>query len=548
MEEADQLTKTIATNHPSFNIDKIYLDAYPQISTPMGQRYPDVTKAINNKIKKGALIVDYIGHGNPTKFTHEEVLTDNDVTSWTNKDKLPLFMTATCEVSRFDDYKRTSIGELILLNPNGGGIGLLTTTRAVSSGPNYELNKNFIHYVFNKDLRFGDIIRLTKVNTGSDASTNKRNFTLLGDPALKLNVPYYNIVTSKINNKPVTEGADTLNALSKVTIQGFIENDNGNKLNDFTGLITPTIFDKPVNKKTLGNDGYSPFTYQEQKNILYKGKASVNNGDFTFSFIVPKDISYNFGNGKISYYANNTNTDASGFSNDIIIGGSSDSAFTDSIGPKINIYMNDSNFIFNGTTDENPKLLAIVSDTTGINTVGNGIGHNITAILDDNQNQKIILNDYYQADVNSYQKGKIEYPFSNLDEGHHKIKLKVWDIYNNSSESYIEFNVANSKKLVLEHVYNYPNPFTTSTSFLIEHNQPNADLDVIIQIFTVTGKIIKTIETQSMSNGYRINPIPWDGLDEYGDKIARGVYIYMVKVRSDNVKTATKINKLVILR
>ncbi|MBE9468323.1 MAG: type IX secretion system sortase PorU [Bacteroidetes bacterium] len=548
MRNANELSKKILTNHPTYNIDKIFLDAYPQISTPSGQRYPDVTNAINNKMKKGALLINYIGHGNPTKFSHEEVITINDVTSWTNYNQLPLFMTASCEVSRFDDYARTSIGELILLNPNGGGIALLSTTRLVSSGANNALNKNFINFVFNKDLRLGDIVRLTKVNTGSDATTNKRNFTLLGDPALKLNIPRNNVVTTKINNTPITENIDTLNALSKITIQGFVQDEAGNKLTDFNGLISPTIYDKPVSKTTLSNDGLTPFTYNLQKNIIYKGNASVNNGDFTFSFIVPKDISYNYGNGKISYYADNSNIDATGFFNNIIIGGSADTAFMDSIGPKMNIYMNDSNFVFNGLTDENPKLLVIVTDSTGINTVGNGIGHDITAVLDDNENQAMILNDYYQADVNSYQRGKIEYPFSNLDEGHHKIKLKVWDIYNNSSENYIEFNVAKSENLILEHVYNYPNPFTTSTSFLIEHNQAGADLDIIIQIFTITGKIVKTIETQSLSDGYRINPIPWNGLDEYNDKIARGVYIYTVRVRSNNGKQASKFGKLVILR
>ncbi|MCD6365940.1 MAG: type IX secretion system sortase PorU, partial [Bacteroidales bacterium] len=317
MYQANELSKTISSDHPTYNIDKIFLDSYPQISTPSGQRYPDVTIAINNKMKKGALLVDYIGHGNPTKFTHEEVIKVNDVASWTNSNHLPLFMTATCEVSRFDDYARTSIGELILLNPNGGGIGLLSTTRMVSSGANYALNKNFINFVFNKDLRLGDIVRLTKVNTGSETSSNKRNFTLLGDPALKLNIPKHSVITSKINNNTITEKNDTLNALSKVTIQGFIQDETGNKLTDFNGLISPIIYDKPVSKTTLSNDGNIPFTYNLQKNIIYKGNASVTNGDFTFSFIVPKDISYNFGNGKISYYANNSNTDAAGFSNDI---------------------------------------------------------------------------------------------------------------------------------------------------------------------------------------------------------------------------------------
>jgi hypothetical protein len=550
MRQADELADYVETNYPSFSIGKIYLDAYPQVSTPSGARYPDVNEALSQRVNKGALIINYTGHGGENGLAHERILTINDIISWQNRDKLPLFMTATCEFSRFDDYEHTSAGELVFLNPEGGGIALFSTTRLVYSQQNHALNVRFYEHVFtlnaqHQHYRLGDVMRLTKNNTS--AGVNKRNFTLLGDPALVLAYPKNRIRVLTVNGTDITQATDTLKALGKVTSTGRMEDELGNPMPNFNGIIYPTIYDKRSVIKTLSNDGDPQMTFSLRDRILYKGKASVNNGLFSVQFIVPKDISYNYDYGKLSFYAADNLEDASGSSDRVIIGGSADSIANDSEGPEIQIFMNDEHFVFGGMTDANPQLLVYVSDSNGINTIGSGIGHDLTAIIDQQTNQTIVLNDFYEADTDSYQSGKIQYPLKSLEAGQHHLKVKVWDVYNNSSEDYIEFVVNTSSDLVLKHVLNYPNPFTTHTRFFFEHNQPDTDLDVLIQVFTVSGKLVKTIERHVTSTGYRSAPIDWDGLDDFGSRIGRGVYIYRVKVRTSLGQTAEKFEKLVIL-
>ena len=550
MRQADELADYVETNYPSFSIGKIYLDAYPQISTPSGKRYPDVNEALNQRVNKGALIINYTGHGGENGLAHERILTINDIVSWQNRDKLPLFMTATCEFSRFDDYEHTSAGELVFLNPEGGGIALFSTTRLVYAGPNHVLNERFYEHVFTRDdqhrnYRLGDIMRLTKNDVS--AGINKLNFTLLGDPAVELAYPKNRIRVLTINETDVTQATDTLKALGKVTITGSVEDELGNALSTFNGIIYPTVYDKKSEIKTLSNDGDPEMTFSLRDRILYKGKASVTNGNFSVNFIVPKDISYNYDYGKLSFYAADNSADASGSYEQVIIGGSADSVANDTDGPDIQIYMNDEHFVFGGMTDADPQLLVFVSDSNGINTIGSGIGHDITAIMDQQTTQTIVLNDFYEADTDSYQSGKIRYPLKSLEAGQHHLKVKVWDVYNNSSEQYIEFVVNTEQDLVLKHVLNYPNPFTTHTQFFFEHNQPDTDLEVLIQVFTVSGKLVKTLERQVTSTGYRSAPIDWDGLDDFGSKIGRGVYLYRLKVRTSLGQTAEKFEKLVIL-
>jgi hypothetical protein len=326
-----------------------------------------------------------------------------------------------------------------------------------------------------------------------------------------------------------------------------MEDYGGNKLGDFNGLVYPTIYDKSSEITGLSNDGEPAMTFTLRNRILYKGKATVSNGEFIFSFIVPKDIAYNYDFGKISLYANNNLEDGSGAFQNVIIGGSADSVINDLDGPELSVFMNDENFVFGGMTDENPILLAHVSDSNGINTLGNGIGHDLTAILDDNTSETIVLNDFYESDTDSYKSGKIRYSFKGLEAGVHSLKVKVWDVHNNSTEEVIEFVVNTEDDLKLDHVLNYPNPFTTHTQFFFEHNQPNADLDILVQVFTISGKLVKTIEYQAPASGYRVGPIDWDGRDDYGGKIGRGVYIYRLKVRTSLGQVSEKYEKLVIL-
>lgn len=556
--QTERLVTYVDTTYHEYNIDKIYIDAFKQQSAAGGARYPDVNLAINQRVNRGALIINYIGHGGETGWAQERILELKDIESWNNANRLPLFVTATCEFSRFDDPARTSAGEEVILRPNGGGLGLLTTTRLAYSNFNETINRNFFKNVFIPDSvtklypRVGDIATITKNITASNSTgeSNHRNFSLLCDPAVRMNFPTYKVYTQSINNKPVTFNGDTLKALSKITVSGYLTNQSGVKLTDFNGIIYPTVYDKESKLRTLANDPQSsvPAVFNMRKGIIYRGKASVVNGEFSFTFITPKDIDYSYGIGRISYYAANGVQDANGYNENFIVGGTNNNAAIDNEGPKIDLYMNDENFISGSITNENPDLLGVLFDENGINTIGNGIGHDLIAILDENTEKSVIVNDYYQSDLNSYQSGRVRYPFSKLSEGRHTLTLKAWDVYNNSNIASTDFVVSSSSKLALQHVFNYPNPFTTYTKFMFEHNKPCETLNVSIQIFTVSGKLIKTLESLVRCEGFRSESITWDGLDDFGDKIGRGVYVYRLKVSAADGTWADKYEKLVVLK
>jgi hypothetical protein len=558
--QSNTLAQKVDTAYNNYNVDKIYIDAYPQETTPGGNRYPTVTDAITKRVQKGALIINYTGHGGEVGLAHERIVEVADINRWSNINNMPLFFTATCEFSRYDDPERTSAGEYVFLNPNGGGIALLSTVRLVFASPNFVLNQSFYNSAFTpingKMPTLGDLYYYMKNQLGGN-SVNSRNFTLLGDPALRLAYPKYNVSTDTVNmNAVISASTDTLKALSMVTVSGHVRSKSGAVLTSYNGVLYPTVYDKPQNITTVANDpcppppGGScsqPYTFQLQKNVLYKGKVSVTNGYYKFSFIVPKDIAYQYGTGRISYYAENGSEDANGFYEKIIIGGSNDSAAIDNNGPEIRLYMNDTKFVEGGLTDENPDLFALLRDENGINTVGNGIGHDVTAVVDANTEHAIVLNDFYQADLNSYKSGSVRYPFVDMTEGKHTLDLKVWDVYNNSAKAHTEFIVAKSAELALLHVMNYPNPFTTRTTFYFEQNQCCQSLHVELQIFTVSGKLVRNFSQFVYAEGYRSNPIEWDGRDDFGDKIGKGVYIYRLKVKTDLGTTAEKYEKLVIL-
>jgi hypothetical protein len=553
-DQAESVSAIVSQNHPEYTIEKIYLDAYQQVTGTGGQTYPQVNTDINNRIERGTLLTNYAGHGGEQSLALERVITIPEINEWENFDNLTLFITATCEFSRFDNPEFTSAGEYVILNPNGGGIGLFTTVRLTFSSSNEALNRNIMDTLFTiqngKHLRLGEILRVGKNATGS--SFNNRSFALLGDPALMLSFPQYNVQTISTNSVPATINGipDTLSALEYVTIKGFIADDNNNPVTTFNGVCIPTVYDKAVTVSTLQNDPGSPLRqFQVRRNVIFKGPVTVTNGYFTCNFVVPQDIQFNYGYGKISYYAyQNTNLqDAAGYFNNIIVGGIADSAVTDNEGPQIRLFMNNEQFVNGGMTNESPDFLALVQDDIGINTVGTGIGHDITAVLDGNTTNPIVLNDFYEAAQDNFRKGKVIYPFRNLAEGKHNIVFKVWDVANNSSTASIDFVVIRSTELALNHVLNYPNPFTTNTQFFFEYNQPGVPVNVDVQIFTVSGKLVKTLESNFASTGFRSDPIAWNGLDDFGDRIGRGVYVYRLRVRTQDGKSAEKFEKLVIL-
>ena len=473
----------------------------------------------------------------------------------TNINKLSLFFTASCEFARYDDPEQISAGELCLQSSTGGNIALMTTVRDVYSGANFTLNQNFYDTLYHK-LPDGSLPRLGDLFTWAKNATgpivNCRNFALLGDPAVRLAYPQYRVYTTAINSAPVTltSTPDTMKALAKVTVSGYVGDTLGNQEGGFNGVLYPTMYDKPVYEFTLDNLGGSNSPVQSfllQKNKMYTGKVSVTNGKFSFTFVVPKDIQYNYGFGKMSYYAQNGSVDATGNFENVIVGGSSPTAVNNGKGPQVKLFMNDSNFAYGGMTNENPEIFAVLYDSSGINTSGSAIGHDITAVLDNNTQNTIDLNSYYQPALNSYQKGTVTYPLSALPAGTHTLSLRVWNVYNNTTQSTTEFVVQPQTNLQLQHVLNYPNPFTTHTQFFFEINEVCDEMNVQIQVFTVSGKLVKNIVQTVKTDSYRSQPIDWDGKDDYGDKIGNGVYIYHVKVRTSDGATADTYQKLVIL-
>lgn len=554
LQDSETMANFVRSQEPVFNINKIYLDAYEQKSFGSGEKYPDVNVAITKAFEKGTLIFNYLGHGGPSGMAHERVVTRDEIRSWDNYNKLALMVTATCELSRFDDPAQDSPGELMMFNDNGGAVGLVTTMRLVQISLNTRLSiqiwdKNIVD-LSNGPKSLGIFFRDTKNET--QRAVNQRNFSLLGDPAMTLAFPKYTVHTTHINDSVVqTQSIDTLKAFSRIKVQGIVRNTDGNLASDFNGFVYPTVYDKYLNYQSLGNDDIDDIrTFQLQNSVLYRGKVTVTNGAFSFQFVVPKDISYNFGKGKISYFAENGVVDAHGYDTAITVGGSITDIADDNLGPDINLVLNDYSWVFGGTTHPTPLLICSVFDENGINTVGNGIGRDITAIIDAGTDQEkiIVLNDFYESKLDSYQEGEIRYRMEAIEPGKHTLKIRVWDVYNNASEDETEFIVAEESALALNHVLNFPNPFTSGTVFHFDHNKAGQQMDVLVQIITPTGRIVKTFHESVVSATSHFDDIEWDGKDEFGDQLARGVYLYKLTVKTEDGDKADVTQKLVILK
>ncbi len=554
--DLEKIADSIQSQKPFFNIKKIYADAYKQEISSGGERYPEVNTEITNAMEKGTLIFDYFGHGGEDGLASERILGVPEIQSWKNFNTLPLFITVTCEFSRFDNPLRPTAGEYVIWNSNGGAASLISTTRAVYINVGGVINDFLMKVLLsynNEDYTIAQALMHTKNNL--PISTSQRFFVYyIGDPAMKLAIPKPKIVLTKMNGKDFNQPLDTIKALSLTTFEGLVTDNSGNILTDFNGTLDATIFDKPIIKSTLRNNyrgaGYTvPMQFEALESKLFKGKAKVTNGKFNFEFIAPKDIRIAYGKGKVSLYAENQIIDKSGFDLNIIVGGVNTNAPEDIIGPNIKLYLNDESFINGGNTNQSPILIAKLEDESGINTSVTTVGHDIIAILDGNQSNPIILNDFYETELNTYKKGSLSYQLRNLSVGLHTLTLKAWDTYNNSSEATITFYVVSDAELQLENVLNYPNPFINYTEFWFNHNKPNEPLEVQIQIFTVSGKLVKTIHQTIQSTGGLARSITWNGLDDFGDKIGKGVYVYKIKVKSViSGKKGEKIEKLVILQ
>lgn len=551
----DALGDEIFANKPFVNIKKIHSDSYIEESAAGGKRYPKVREDFVNALNQGALVFDYFGHGGEDGLAHERILEKSDVQNLTNQYKYCLFVTMTCEFTRFDNPYRPTAGEYLYWNPKGGAVSLVTTTRQITITAGQDINaafaKNLFGYGTNDLGSIAEALRVSKVQDG-----NPLTVFYIGDPALKLALPKPKIVLTKVNDAPVTGVVDDFKALSVIKLSGEVRDEAGvNLLADYNGDLAVNIFDKPIQRTTLGNDGVTVGNQVFKMNFtvlgetIFRGNASVKNGLFEFSFVVPRDIRVPLGSGRISFYAKKTGQliDQTGYDTSIKVGGINQNATADNIPPRAKLYMNDESFVSGGITNESPILLAFLEDENGINTAS-GIGHDIIAILDGDESKPYILNDYYETVADDYTKGKVKFPFRNLAVGLHTITLKAWDVYNNPISVEIQFIVVGDETLTLKNVLNYPNPFVNYTQFWFTHNRPFEPLEVQVQVMTITGKVVWTKNQIITTEGFLSREITWDGKDDFGDKIGKGVYVYKLTVKSTltNKKTE-KFEKLVIL-
>lgn len=559
----EEVADTLIDNRPFVNIRKIHSDAFVQQASAGGQRYPDAKEQIIRAINYGALVVNYLGHGGEDGMAGERIFEKTDAQNLTNRYKYPLFITATCELTKFDNPYRPTVGEYIYWNPAGGAIAMVTTTRSIYTGSAYDLNKTFSGklYAFTNDGIYPTMAEALMQTKQTLSSNNVRQVAFVGDPALKMTIPQAKIVLTEINDQPVSPTSDVLQSLAYVKLGGNVTDEGGSLLSNYNGELEVTVFDKQMNRTTLGNDGVTevvpgnpnpvlaltPFTVLGE--TIFRGNATVTNGRFEFGFIVPRDIRIPVGSGRVSFYSkkNNALEDHYGYDTSIKIGGVNVNATADTAPPKVRLYMNDESFISGGITNESPILLAFLEDEHGINTAS-GIGHDIIGILDGDETNPFIMNDYYETELDNYRSGKVRFPFTNLEKGLHTLTFKAWDVYNNLVTAEIQFVVIGDDVLQLDKVLNYPNPFVSYTEFWFTHNRPFEPLDVQVQVFTVTGKIVKTINQSVTTDGFLCRDIKWDGRDDFGDRIGKGVYIYKLTVRSASAnKTAEKYEKLVLL-
>jgi hypothetical protein len=549
----DALGDSISKEKPFVNVKKIHADAFQQETSAGGNRYPEVNDAIKDQIELGAVIVNYFGHGGEDGLASEFIYTKDIANNLQNTNRYPCIVTVTCEFTKFDNPLRITAGELTYTNRTGGAICLVTTTRSISISLGVEFNEALAAELFGFGIETpnppAEGLRISKNNITSDG---RRVVFYIGDPAMRLAFPKRDIRLTTLNGVPISQATDTLKALSKVRVGGEVVDSSGSLITNYNGVLEAKVFDKNVQRETLANDGSSGgfiMTFFTLGEALFNGKATVTNGTFEFDFVMPRDTQIPIGDGRISFYAqrNNAAEDQTGVNLDVKIGGLNENAPTDNQGPLIRLFMNDESFTSGGITNDSPILIAKLEDANGMNTAS-GIGHDMIAILDGDESNPFVVNEYYQADVDDFTQGSLNYKLRDLEDGLHTLTFKAWDVYNNSSTEELQFIVAGNDALEITRVLNYPNPFVSYTEFWFNHNRPLEPLEVQVQVFTVTGKVVWTKNQIITTEGFLARDITWDGKDDFGDKIGKGVYVYKITVKSTLTnKRVEKFEKLVIL-
>lgn len=558
MNDVNDVAEQTISDHPGYYVRKVYWDAFKRVASSTGNRYPDAESIIKQQQNNGALIIDYAGHGSPTSISHEIVLSIKDFANFKGTN-LPLWVTASCEIMPFDSNEET-IGEKALLNPQGGAVAFYGTTRTVYAPQNKKINSAFMEYVLTcdkngKPITLGEAQRQAKnylVKNGIETTKNKLQYSLLGDPALSLALPTYTAVIDNINGIAVKgDSLPQLRAGDKVSIKGHIEL-AGSKAENFSGTLDAMVRDtketircKLNNTTSEGAD--TAFVFTDRKNTLYHGTNKVENGEFTFTFAVPKDINYADGTGLINIYAYDATLKASahGACDRFTVNGSN-IAENDSIGPSIYCYLNSEDFTFGGEVNSTPFFVAQISDKDGINASGAGIGHDMMLIIDGDSEKSYNLNDNFTFDYESYTSGQTYYALPTLSEGKHTLKFRAWDILNNSSTTTLDFVVKKNIQPNIVDVYATNNPARESTTFVVAHNFCGAELNLEIDIMDASGRLLWSASERGTATTNTI-AYKWNLTTDSGAKLNTGIYLYRIKLSSNGSSYASKTQKILVI-
>jgi hypothetical protein len=568
MVDADSVARMVEQYYPTYLIKRVMWDAYNRVSSSTGNSYPDVTRLIKQQMQQGALMMNYSGHGRADAISHEYVLRLNDFNNTSSR--LPLWVTASCDIMPFDGQEE-NIGETAMFNKKGGAVAFFGTTRTVFQSYNRLMNLAFTRHVLSQEngrlLPIGEAVRRAKndlIETGvltgysngrpvysSDRTQNKLQYTLLGDPAMSLAAPTLGVQIDSINNQPLVSGrTQTLNAGSTATVTGHIIESDGQQVTTFNGILTAIVRDaleRVVCKRNDVTETSEPFVFYDRPNVLFNGSDLVKNGRFSFTFAVPKDISYSDANGLFNLYAVNDEKTmkASGVCDQVMMSGSG-GIVQDGIGPNIYCYLNSSSFVNGGSVNPTPYFVAQLNDEDGINAAGSGIGHDLQLIIDGDMMKTYSLNDYFQYDFGSYTNGSVSYSIPELSYGEHKLLFRAWDILNNSSTAELTFNVVKGLEPLFFDVESTINPATTTTSFRILHDRTGSNIDVVLDVFDISGRHLWSYAENGVStdNSYTID---WDLTVDGGRRLQTGVYLYRVRIASDGSSYASKAKKLIVL-
>ncbi|MFN6374224.1 MAG: type IX secretion system sortase PorU [Chitinophagia bacterium] len=552
LNDAEQHTSLVNTVSSFWNIKKIYLDAFSQEAGTAGSFYPEVNAAISRDMNRGTLVWNYSGHGGSSRLAQESILDKSMLARWENNNRLPLFITATCDFAPFDDQSQYSIGEELLMARPSGAVALMTTTRLVFASSNKIINNNFLNALLSKDSKgkvpfLGDALKQSKnftvQNTGD--YINARKFVMLGDPAMKPGIPEFGIRTLSINGRPFGNNTDTLRMLEEQVINGEVISPDGSVASDFNGEVYARVFDKPLSINTLANDPQSrEVSFLSSESILYSGKVKAENGKFSFRFITPKDMDPRSGKGRISYYAFNENYDAAGGTDKIIVGGFGNTALVDQNGPLLAGYLDTSTFRNGDLVSPSPVLYLELSDLSGINQTGS-LGHEIIAVIDGDQSNAIILNDLF-APASSNRSGTIQYRLSQLSDGEHTISIRAWDVFNNSSVLTLQFKIATPKAVAITKLRCVPNPVRGNAAFRADLDGPTDGAQLQITLFTIGGQQVRSFVKTINEPALRSILLEWDGKDERGNMLGSGIYVFVMKIKTQDGIWTQKTERLIV--